>query len=65
MTSRSLKNWRARRAGGRITVYGECERTHTPVKITNVDVLTPGRREGTRCVTAVDKDDVTHFLLLA
>lgn len=60
---RTLKNWRARRAGGRITVYGECQATHTPMKITNVDQIEPGLAQS-NMVVAVDKDGHRHNLLL-
>lgn len=63
---KTLKNWRARRAGGRITVYGEDHQTGQQVKITNVDDIKPGgpHRDGPGgyCV-AVDKDSVSHRLL--
>lgn len=61
---KTLKNWRARRAGGRITVYGEDPETNQQVKITNVDAITPGHAPGGYCV-AVDKNSVPHRLLIA
>lgn len=60
-TPLTLRSWRARRAGGRITVYGECQETRTPTKITNVDVIEPGL--GGKCI-ATDKNKVAHTLLL-
>jgi hypothetical protein len=59
---KTLRQWRARRAGGRITVYGECNTTRTPTKITNVDTITTSSAGH---VVAIDKDNVTHYLLQA
>lgn len=55
-----LRNWRARRAGGRITVYGE-----TPLgeqrKVVGVDVITPHPTMGNACL-ATDKNGTQHTL---
>lgn len=60
MTPHTLKDWRARRAGGRITVYGECTKSGQLAKITQVDEIKPG--DGGKCI-ATDKNKVAHTLL--
>lgn len=55
-----LTNWKARRAGGRITVNGTLP-DGTPGKIVGVDVIVPGPREAAYCV-ATDKNGVEHHL---
>lgn len=57
-----LKNWRARRAGGAITVYGDCAERNTPAKITRVDTITPGGTNKPYCI-ATGRDGVEHKLL--
>lgn len=57
-----LKNWRAKRAGGLITVYGE-RADGTQAKIVGVDHVTPGPRDCGYCV-AVDKNGNTHQLVM-
>lgn len=56
----TLKNWKARRAGGRITVTGD-ETDGTAGKIVGVDYIEPREAEGGRIV-AVDKNGVEHEL---
>lgn len=55
----ALKNWKARRAGGRITVVGS-EIDGSPGKIVGVDVIEP--RGGK--IIATDKDGTDHELTL-
>lgn len=52
-----LFNWKAKRAGGRITVYGE-DAYGKAEKIVGVDVIQPSV-DG---IVAVDKNGVTHRL---
>lgn len=65
MHSKTLANWRAKRAGGRITVYGdEVVRGHTVnTKIVGIDTITPGMFHEGACY-ATDKDGITHKLVL-
>lgn len=63
--TKSVKNWRARRAGGRITVYGEDAKTSEPVRITRIDVIRPGTAPGNNCCIAIGHDKVEHHLLLS
>lgn len=63
--TKTLKNWRARRAGGRITVYGEDATTSEPTKITRIDVIQPGTAAGANCCIAIGHDKVEHHLLLS
>lgn len=60
---KTLTNWKARRAGGRITVNGT-DQHGKPAKIVGVDVIQPS--DGNRdCVYATDKDGVSHVLKFA
>jgi hypothetical protein len=59
---KTLKNWRAKRAGGRITVYGTDATTGAETKIVAVDEIRPSKVQG--CI-AVDKDGTVHQLLAA
>lgn len=52
-----LKNWKARRAGGRITITGFDE-AGNPAKVVGVDVIEPRGR----LIVAVDKDRGEHIL---
>lgn len=63
MHSKTLANWRAKRAGGRITIYGDCQQTKKLTKIVGVDTITPGL-VAEKCCHALDRDGVTHTLLL-
>lgn len=56
---KTLRDWRARRAGGRITVYGENVEGREQDRITNVDELVPE----VGYTVARDKDGVHHRLL--
>lgn len=56
----TLKNWRAKRAGAYITVYGEDVATRKATKITRVDKIEPGPNY---CVATRD-DGATHNLLV-
>lgn len=47
----TLKNWKARRAGGRITIVGTDDTDH-PSKIVGVDVIEP--RDGK--IIAIDRN---------
>lgn len=60
-----LQEWRAKRAGGRITVYGRWvgDRTNE-VKIVGVDKIEPGRGAGRGYVVATDKNGDTHRLFV-
>lgn len=63
MHSKTLANWRAKRAGGRITIYGDNADNGELTKLVGVDTIIPGLAvEG--CCYATDKDNVTHKLLL-
>jgi hypothetical protein len=60
MHSVKLKDWRAKRAGGRITVYGIDSRTGKDTKIVAVDEIKPieGR------IFAIDKNGTHHTLAI-
>jgi hypothetical protein len=66
----TLKDWKARRAGGRITVNGVDNATGQPVKIVGVDVITPGQGKvgptfkARPFATAVDKHGTEHTLII-
>jgi hypothetical protein len=55
----TLSNWKARRAGGRITVVGKNEQGED-AKIVGVDYVEPAAGGGCK---AVDKDNRVHTLL--
>lgn len=63
MDGMTMKNWKARRAGGRITVYGTDTYTGRVVKITNVDEITPPESATEHYVTAVDNNGNHHKLI--
>ena len=54
-----LTNWKARRAGGRITVTGIDIDTGEAAKIVGVDVIEPS---GKGRIVALDKNNVAHTL---
>lgn len=54
----TLSNWKAKRAGGRITVYGVDENGRS-TKIPNVDVIEPACGHA----VATDKNGETHRLV--
>jgi ribosome-associated protein YbcJ (S4-like RNA binding protein) len=56
-----LSNWKARRAGGRITINGENVDDRKPAKIVGVDVIEPFAG----AVRAIDKNGDVHTLALA
>lgn len=56
-----LTNWKARRAGGRITVNGTGP-DGKPAKIVGVDVIEPS--SGHNFVRATDKNNVEHSLAI-
>lgn len=58
MHSVTLTDWRARRAGGRITVYGTDRRTGNAAKLVGVDEIKPidGR------IIAIDNAGNHHIL---
>lgn len=57
----TLKEWKAKRAGGRITVYGKNVDTGADEKIVGVDVIQPG---ALMCAVATDKNGVDHRLVI-
>lgn len=59
-----LKNWKAKRAGGRITVYGEDTTTGHQTKITGVDQIEPPPFPSDPFVYATDRFGVIHQLVL-
>lgn len=64
MHGKTLANWRAKRAGGRITVYGDdVDRGNALTKVVGIDTITPGSRVEGRC-EALAHDGTTHYLLL-
>jgi hypothetical protein len=81
MHGKTLKEWKAKRAGGRITVYGTDVRTGEPAKLVGVDEITPrsttepkrrflGGNTGERHIVeayavAVDMHGTEHRLLIA
>lgn len=62
----TLKNWRAKRAGGRITVYGTNTQTGAAEKIVGVDVIEPTMvKQGifkAGAALATDKEGAKHLL---
>jgi hypothetical protein len=61
---KTLTNWTAKRAGGRITIYGTNE-AGNPDRIVGVDKIAPD--PAGECMTAVlatDKDGEVHILKL-
>lgn len=62
-TAKTLRKWKARRAGGRITVTGENHDTGAQDKITNVDTIEPPEQSNAHEVIATDKDGVKHRLI--
>lgn len=60
----TLKNWKAKRAGGRITVYGLDHETGKEIKLVGVDRIEPSNRPEAMCVLAYDKDGSTHTLAI-
>lgn len=56
-----LKNWTAKRAGGRITVYGVDPATNKDVKIVGVDMIEAAAV--LPFVIATDKDGTRHELI--
>lgn len=56
----TLKDWKARRAGGRITVNGKNADNGLAQKIVGVDVIEP--RDGK--IIATDKDGQEHELAI-
>lgn len=62
---KTLREWTARRAGGRITVHGVDISTNTPTKITNVDTITPPSDHSLHEVLATDVRGTVHRLIFA
>lgn len=58
-----LTNWKARRAGGRITIVG-FDLEGEPAKIVGVDFIQPRKADGNHhhTIEAVDKNGDTHLL---
>lgn len=68
MHSKTLTNWRAKRAGSRITVYGDetVDGLTRTTKIVGVDAIVPGSAAD-HCCYAVERFgdvEVRHTLLL-
>lgn len=61
---KTISNWTAKRAGGRITVYGVDGDTGDTTKVVGVDMI-KGARAGTgvKAVIATDKDGVEYELV--
>lgn len=59
MHSQTLKNWKAKRAGGRITVYGIDTRTGKPARLVGVDRIEPIDGK----IIAIDKNENHHRLV--
>lgn len=59
----TLRNWTAKRAGGRITVYGEDD-SGVSTKIVGVDRIEPRDMGGRIAVIATDKNNTIHELLV-
>ncbi len=60
-----LKDWKAKRAGGRMTVYGTPFIGGAPTKIVGVDTIVPGESPaGNPCCVATDKNGVAHTLYI-
>lgn len=57
-----LTDWKARRAGGRITVNGKDEQGK-PAKIVGVDVIEPRTLNGVAGIYATDKSGDVHRLV--
>lgn len=57
---KTLRNWRVKRSGNGMTVYGELDRGSQLAKITDVVEITPNS-SGT--VSATDRDGARHILL--
>lgn len=64
-TPRTLRNWKAKRAGGRITVYGTDIDTGAATKITNIDEINPPSSHAAHEVEALDKHGTVHRLIFA
>lgn len=64
-TPKTLRAWKARRAGGRITVTGTNIDSGEPDKITNVDTIEPPSNHAAHEVHAKDKHGVVHRLIFA
>lgn len=62
---KTLRDWTARRAGGRITVTGTNIETGEADKITNVDTIEPPLQSVQHEVRATDKHKVVHRLIFA
>jgi hypothetical protein len=58
--SKTLKNWRARRSGNAMTIYGELGQSSSPTKITEVIAIRPGAGR----VLATDRAGIDHVLLI-
>lgn len=61
---KTVRKWRARRVGGRITVTGEDAVTRLDTKITNIDSILPPPHASDGFVYAVDHAGNQHKLLL-
>lgn len=57
---KTLRNWRLKRSGNGMTVYGELDQSNALAKITDVVEVTPNS-SGT--ISAIDRDGIRHVLL--
>ena len=60
----TLSNWKARRAGGRITVTGTDAVSGEARKIVGVDRIEPSNRPNAMCVLAFDLHGNRHTLAI-
>lgn len=59
----TLRKFYVKRAGGRMTAYGEDIETGHPAKITNIDRIDPPTNNALHEVVATDKNGVKHRLV--
>jgi len=65
MTAKTLRDFHAKRAGGRITAHGENVATGAQDKITNIDRIDPPAFPSDQHVLATDKHGIVHKLVFA
>lgn len=61
----TLRGWKARRAGGRITVTGIDIETNADAKIVGVENITPPADHSKHEVVATDRHGTIHRLIFA
>lgn len=59
----TLRKFHVKRAGGRMTAYGENIETGKPDKITNIDRIDPPTNNALHEVVATDKHGIKHRLV--